>query len=534
MTHLHHLSSTSTNHTKSNSESILIQSLKAENDILRSELQSTTKYSTQLRQQLKLLDGADEERNQLKQVVNQLNTQISQFQEVVDNLNNENTSLKMKTKHLSDTIGLETQRLEKEHSNHYSKIIKYSVRVLRGVLDEMQNFHRAWLPTYHSGLEKELLKEGNTNRFRVASNIEIEKPDFISPHLQSSFHSALPRDGSVRFQDTLYRSNKHDNEIEILDLYELLERVDRSILMMKLLGDSKIESVTLVHKELKAQNTELLSKSNTATKAYQKLQNIHEKKLIEFQTIKNDLRTQMEQLQSLYEKQKLDLNNKLKQSRIQIDTQNTDIKELENQIEVYTKELKKLQKEYGELEDRAMEQETARITLADELERERQMHQITQKEVENLKMIQKFFRNGSSNGESIENVPKEKVDLMKTINHLMEENRKLKDTNMNNSITIRKYETQLKLAQNTNNNNSNVTNKKFTNGGQSLMASTPLNQDLHLIASDKLSDAQLTHKILARKIQEDRSQRINEDRNNTVGKFGFRNSSTENFNSVVA
>jgi len=458
----------------------------------------------------------------MKAHLSRMENQLNQSYDQIDRLKNENHTLKHETRRLSSTLKRDMEHLENQQNHQFITTIAYCVRVLRALLEEMQRFHRLWLPTYHSGLEKELLRDSSNERFRVASSVEIEKPPVSSKiddlFETTSFGELSNAGGSkIQYYDTMNQRQRVDETTrEVMDLYELLERVDRSIFMMKLLGDAKIESVTLVHKELKHQNTELQSNINSLNRNNDKMTQLQAKNLEEFQQKKNALRNQMEQLQRLYEKQKVDLQNKLKQVRIQLESQHKDNTKLETKVSDLTKKCHNLDQDKTFVEEKLIEQENARVKLAEQLDRERQLHQIVQQELSNLKLAQKFLRtnqgstsNGSANSESADrenplaNIPKEKLDLMQTINHLMEENQRLKDENLHLNVRVKKYEKQQKLA---------AVSAARQNGGASRAPATTQDeiQEVHLIANDKLSDSQLTHKILARKLQQERNQRLEE------------------------
>ncbi|EFJ15278.1 hypothetical protein SELMODRAFT_422977 [Selaginella moellendorffii] len=371
-------------------ESVLSQSLRNENDLLRCQLNDVIAREKNQRIELQRLRQhrdaevsslVQSQTSQLKCEVEQLKSLLqgtsAQLREVInerDELHIQKEEALRAFEEARHNAGSQESRMA-DHIRSLEEALCKSTAIVSSLADSVDSFQRHVLPTFKP------------------SGFEVGKlPQKVAPD-----------SGEGRL------------------IMQQLTRLENSLTLLRVIVDAKNDTLVLIRGKLKQENEELRNEMQlTRDKKQPTGQAVPSGDEAGFE--KHLLRQELQSLQKLFNAEVQQLKSKLKMYETEEQQGQGRLMEVQKELTALQDKLHSVEASRAMLEASLKEESSARSQLVSQVFQLRKDNEKARTELETLKLNQKFLVRQPRNGR----IPPEKMDLMNTVNQLLMEINKLK------------------------------------------------------------------------------------------------------------
>eukprot|EP00698_Gefionella_okellyi_P023256 TRINITY_DN787_c0_g1_i2.p1 TRINITY_DN787_c0_g1~~TRINITY_DN787_c0_g1_i2.p1 ORF type:complete len:492 (-),score=133.33 TRINITY_DN787_c0_g1_i2:883-2358(-) len=414
--------------TSTTSTQVMISGLRNENELLRAQLASLTAREREAQTKVTQLQAESELEMQAArhQFESFQAATVGRLNQDLDAANSKILELQQSKQQLQEQLALHSQQqlLQSGKSRQLDNSAGQALHLIQQLNAEIDTFQKEMLPTF-------------------------KPPSTSVPHFPNDEFGLLTQAQIAR----------------------------NSVQLLKSLVEAKMETVTMIRQRLKQENLTVKNELEQLASSQRVGDSALQRKQMEFEAERSALRDEMKQLQSLYDSERQQLRSQVLQREQSIHEHLAQQQRLMEELEALQQSRIASQEDYKKLEERLHQTDAARAQLADQLRTERKTIERQSKELDSLKLTQKYLGRSTEIGQ----IPQEKIDLMRMVDSLVTEITKLKEEKV-------RTETELKQA------------KRLATTAQAQSTTQISQRELTMAAFDQVSDMELTAKLLRRKL----------------------------------
>jgi predicted nucleic acid-binding Zn-ribbon protein len=434
------------------SSSALAQTMAAENQLLRAELQSLTAMSREQRREM--------ERMRTEAQVQAISASIPNAP--YGNMNAQIPSQPSTVPSYGQTTTIPTAAANNNTLPHHAALFSTTTNAIHN------NVNLGSSGNFATATEVELLRRevqiANTQLATLSQRFETYQRELL-PNYDQLAHPA--------FSGSLSLSQSGSLPIDS-SLLSHVARIDRGLQMLRFVVDAKLETYSRMRARLKEENLALRADN-------ERLMGIQAQSVAAVEGERSQVRADVEHLEQQYHSRIDSLRRQLDDAREAAASVNGRTESLQREVQTLREERDRALRQISDVQKEVADEENMRAVLAAELATERDKVVRLKDELEQLRLSQKYLSavSGGSNQNNGAGVPPERLDIMRTVEKLLAENRALK---------LDKARLEGELVQ------------VRREGLQQRLASTIGEREIMLAANDQTSSYDLTAKILQKNL----------------------------------